>query len=47
MFNLQPRVTRPEAFRRQWSDWRRRRQGAARKSHYARQLRDHEALSQR
>jgi hypothetical protein len=44
LFNLHVRVTRPEAFHRQWSDWRRRRQAAARKSHYARRLRNHKAL---
>jgi hypothetical protein len=44
LFNLHRRVTRPEAFHRQWSDWRRRRQAAARKSHYARRLKDHMAL---
>jgi hypothetical protein len=38
-------VTRPREFRRQWSDWRRYRQAAARKSHYARRIRDHEAPS--
>jgi DDE superfamily endonuclease len=41
LFNLHTRVTRPAEFHRQWSDWRRRRQAAARKSHYARRLRDH------
>jgi hypothetical protein len=44
LFNLRTRVTRPAEFHRQWSDWRRRRQAAARKSHYARRLRDHKAL---
>ena len=39
LFNLCTRVTRPAEFHRQWSDWRRRRQAAARKSHYARRLR--------
>jgi hypothetical protein len=36
LFNLHTRVTRPAAFHEHWSDWRRRRQAAARKSHYAR-----------
>ena len=44
LFNLHTRVTRPAEFHRQWSHWRRCRQAAARKSHYARRLRDHEAL---
>jgi hypothetical protein len=44
LFNLSTRVTRPAEFHRQWSHWRRRRQAAARKSHYARRLRDHQAL---
>jgi hypothetical protein len=44
LFNLHTRVTRPAAFHRQWSAWRRRRQAAARKSHYARRLRDHKKL---
>lgn len=45
-FNLHVRVTRPPAFHQQWSRWRRYRQAAARKSHYARRTRDHEALTQ-
>lgn len=44
LFNLHTRVARPAGFHRQWSHWRRRRQAAARKSHYARRLRDHETL---
>jgi len=36
LFNLRTRVIRPEAFHEHWSDWRRRRQASARKSHYAR-----------
>lgn len=44
LFCLSTRVTRPAEFHRQWSSWRRRRQATARKSHYARRLRDHEAL---
>jgi hypothetical protein len=41
LFNLHVPVTHPKAFHRQWSDWRRYRQAAARKSHYARRLGDH------
>jgi hypothetical protein len=41
LFNLHTRVTRPPDFHERWSGWRRRRQAAARKSHYARRLRDH------
>ena len=44
LFNLHTRAARPAAFHEQWSGWRRRRQAAARKSHYARRIRDHEAL---
>ena len=44
LFNLHTRVTRPAAFHEHWSDWRRYRQASARKSHYARRTRDHEAL---
>ena len=44
--NLHVHVTRPPAFRQQWSGWRSYRQAAARKSHYARRIRDHEALLQ-
>ena len=36
LFCLYTRVTRPEAFHEHWSDWRRRRQARARRSHYAR-----------
>ena len=43
LFNLHTRVTRPRAFHEQWSDWRRYRQASARKSHYARRTRNHEA----
>jgi hypothetical protein len=35
-FNLHTRVIRPEEFHAHWSDWRRRRQASARKSHYTR-----------
>ena len=44
LFNLHTRVTRPGPFHEHWSGWRRRRQAGARKSHYARRIRDHEAL---
>jgi hypothetical protein len=44
MFNLCTRVTRPAEFHRQWSRWRRSHQAAARKSHYARRLKDHKTL---
>lgn len=44
LFNLHTRVTRSAAFHEHWSNWRRRRQAAARKSHYARRLKDYEAL---
>ena len=40
LFNLHTRVTRPRAFHEQWSGWRRYRQAAARKSHYARRTRN-------
>jgi hypothetical protein len=36
LFNLYTRVIRPQAFHQHWSDWRRRRQARARRSHYAR-----------
>ena len=36
LFNLHTMVIRPEEFHALWSDWRRRRQASARKSHYAR-----------
>jgi hypothetical protein len=39
LFNLRTRVIRPEDFHEHWSDWRRRRQASARKSHYARRAR--------
>ena len=39
LFNLHVHVPRPRAFREQWSHWRRYRQAAARKSHYARRTR--------
>jgi hypothetical protein len=41
LFNLRTRVTRPPEFHERWSSWRRRRQATARKSHYARRLRNH------
>ena len=44
LLNLYHRATQPRAFHQQWSGWRRRHQAAARKSHYARRLRDHERL---
>ena len=44
LFNLHTRITRPQAFHEQWSDWRRYRQASARKSHYARRIRRHETL---
>ena len=44
LLNLHVPVTRPQAFRLRWSGWRRYRQASARKSHYARRLRDHESL---
>jgi hypothetical protein len=43
LFNLHTRFSRPAAFHRQWSDWRRRRQASARKSHYARRLKNHKS----
>jgi len=36
LFNLHTRAVCSTAFHEHWSDWRRRRQAAARKSHYAR-----------
>jgi hypothetical protein len=44
LFNLHVRVTRPDAFHEQWSDWRRYCQAAARKSHYARRTRSNGGL---
>ena len=44
LFNLHTRAARPAAFHEHWSDWRRHRQAAARKSHYTRRLKDYEAL---
>jgi hypothetical protein len=44
MFNLHTGVTWPREFHKYWSGWRRRRQADARKSHYARRLRNHEML---
>jgi hypothetical protein len=44
LFNLHTRVTRQAAFHEHWSDWRRRRQAAARKAHYARRIRNHNPL---
>jgi hypothetical protein len=41
LFNLHMPVAHPDEFRLRWSGWRRYRQAAARKSHYARRLRDH------
>jgi hypothetical protein len=38
LFNLHTRLTRPAPFHERWSDWRRRRQAAARKAHYARRI---------
>jgi hypothetical protein len=42
LFNLHTRVIRPAAFHQHWSDWRRYRHVGARKSHYARRVRDRE-----
>jgi len=44
LFNLHTRTARPPAFHERWSRWRRRRQAVARKSHYARRIRDHGPL---
>jgi hypothetical protein len=44
LFNLHTRVIRPPEYHERWSRWRRRRQAAARKSHYARRLRHHRSL---
>jgi hypothetical protein len=44
LFNLHTRVTWPATFHEYWSDWRRYRQASARKSHYARRIRDHDPL---
>jgi hypothetical protein len=44
LFNLHTRVTLSRAFHEHWSDWRRRRQASARKSHHARRARNHETL---
>jgi hypothetical protein len=43
LFNLHTRVIRPAEYHERWSHWRRRRQAAARKSHYARRLRHHKS----
>jgi hypothetical protein len=44
LFNLHTNVTRPREFHERWSGWRRRRQADARKSHYARRLRNYGML---
>ena len=44
LFNLHTRVTRPLGYHERWSAWRRRHQAAARKSHYARRLKDPKTL---
>ena len=44
LFNLYTNVSRPREFHEHWSDWRRYRQADARKSHYARRLRNHGML---
>lgn len=44
LFNLHTNVARPRRFHEYWSDWRRYRQADARKSHYARRLRNHRML---
>lgn len=44
LFNLHTNAAWPREFHEYWSGWRRYRQAAARKSHYARRLRDYEAL---
>jgi hypothetical protein len=41
LFNLHTRVTHPHEHHARWSDWRRYRQAAARKSHYAPRIRNH------
>jgi hypothetical protein len=43
LFNLHTRFTRPVGYHQRWSSWQRRRPAAARKSHYARKLRNHQA----
>ena len=40
LFNRHVRAAHPDDFHRRWSDWRRRRQAAARKSHCTRRLKD-------
>jgi hypothetical protein len=40
LFNLHTHVARPRAFHEHWSGWRRYRQAAARKSHYARRTKN-------
>jgi hypothetical protein len=44
MFNLHTNTARPRGFHEHWSGWRRRRQADARKSHYARRLKNHSML---
>jgi hypothetical protein len=44
LFNRHVRTPHPDDFHSRWSEWRRYRQAAARKSHYARRLRDHRTL---
>jgi len=44
LFNLHTNVAWPRQFHEYWSDWRRYRQADARKSHYARRLRNHGVL---
>jgi hypothetical protein len=44
LFNLHTNIPRPRAFHERWSNWRRHRQATARKSHYARRLKDHGML---
>jgi hypothetical protein len=44
LFNRHVRTAHPDDFHSRWSHWRRYRQAAARKSHYARRLRDHRTL---
>jgi hypothetical protein len=43
LLNLRTRFTRPAEYHQRWPAWRRQRQADARKSHYARRLRDHKA----
>jgi hypothetical protein len=44
LFNLHTRIIHPDEHHQHWSGWRRYRQAAARKSHYARRTRSNRAL---